>query len=448
MQDTAPDPTNQTDSGRVRRAGEPKARHGNHSRPLGAPKRGGSGAAEGARPKGSGKHSAPLGALAGQDGGRKATKGPEGALGKADEAPGRKPSASDGGSAKASKPAEKAAGEGSREDGPGKDAAGTEASEGTSGNTSEGTAESTAESTSGGAKEKPEAAGGKKPPAVPEREVIVPDELLEPPSPVDTTATVQQVKQRQVFKENPNIYYMNGESLSRPMTLPPSAKIGIIVIIVVAAVLAAVAFYAYFDATTNEPAREQARMQESIDRAVTLDLPDMLSLLELDDATIDGQLKATGATFFERSALGSGEDYEIVKLPSDVTLADAAAMYATGIGKLSPSQAATLLNGAWDLQIERSNGLDMVLHYADFKSGDERSAIANAIASEGLERGTETDSGDNDGYGNHFTKGTIMINGATYDWAVSAVSLKDVYSVAGLPDDAVYVGIRIKGAAE
>lgn len=280
------------------------------------------------------------------------------------------------------------------------------------------------------------------------RTFIIPDEMLEPASPVDTSANKQQVKQRQVFHENPNIYYLNGESLSRPMTLPPTAKVGIVVIIVIAAVLASIVFYMYFDATTNEPARERARMEEQLDRDVTLGLPDMLGLLELDDATIDGQLKATGDTYFERSPVGSGEDYEIVKLPSDITLADAAMMYATGLSKLTPSQAASLLNGSWDLMVERSNGLDMVLHYADFKSGSEATAIANAISAEGLDRGTETDSGDNDGYGNHYTMGTIMINGVVYDWTVSAVALKDVYSIAGLPDDAVYVGIRIRGGAE
>lgn len=282
----------------------------------------------------------------------------------------------------------------------------------------------------------------------PERSVIVPDEVFEPQSMVDTSANKMQVKQRQVFRENPNIYYMNGESLSRPLTLPPSAKVGIIIIIAVAAVLASGAFYLYFDATTNEPAREQARMQEQLDRGVTLDLPDLLSMLEVDDATIDAQLKATGATFFERAAVGSGEDYEIVKLPADVSLVDAAAMYASGVSKLTPSQAATLLNGSWDLLVSRSNGLDISLHYADFKSGSEDAAIANAIAAENLERGDVVDSGDNDGYGNHFTQGTIMINGVTYTWTVSSLALKDVYSIKGLPDDAVYVGIRIKGAAE
>lgn len=280
------------------------------------------------------------------------------------------------------------------------------------------------------------------------RTFIIPDEMLEPPTMVDTSANKQQVKQRQVFHENPNIYYMNGESLSRPMTLPPTAKAGIVVIIVIAAILASAVFYLYFDTTTNEPARERARMEEQLNRNVNLDLPDMLSLLELDDATIDAQMKGTGDTYFDRSAVGSGEDYEIVKLPPDITVADAAAMYATGLSKLTPSQAASLLNGAWDLKIDRSNGLDMALHYADFKSGNEETAIENAISAEDLGRGTKTDSGDNDGYGNHYTMGTIMINGKIYDWTVSATELKDVYPIAGLPDNAVYVGIRIKGSNE
>lgn len=281
-----------------------------------------------------------------------------------------------------------------------------------------------------------------------ERAVIVPESALEPPSMVDTSANVQQVKQRQVFHENPNIYYMNGESLSRPMTLPPSAKAGIVVIIAIAAILASVAFYMYFDVTTNEPAREQARVQEQLDKNVKLDLPNLLSFLELDDVTIDGELKATGDMYFERSAAGTAEDYEIVKLPSDITIPEAAAMYATGVSKLTPSEAASLLNGSWDLMIERSNGIEIALHYADFKSGSESNAIQSAIVSEDLERGTETDSGDNDGYGNHYTQGTIMINGEIYDWTVSAVKLKDVYSISGLPDDAMYVGVRIRGAAE
>lgn len=293
-------------------------------------------------------------------------------------------------------------------------------------------------------KEEPEGPGDESA----ETEAPVPADDPQPTVTVDTSVSVQQVKQRQVFKENPNVYYMNGESLSRPMTLPPSAKVGITVIIAIAAIIAAVAFYMYFDATTNEPAREQARMEENLNRGVTLDLPSLLEFLPLDDASIDAQLKATGAAFFERSPVGSGEDYEMIKLPADLPLADAAAMYATGVSKLSPSQAARLLNGAWDLVVDRSNGIDVSLHYADFSSGSEAAAIENAIAAEDLSRGEVTDSGDNDGYGNHFTAGTIMIGGTIYDWTASAVALKEVYSISGLPDDAMYVGVRIKGAPE
>ena len=40
--------------------------------------------------------------------------------------------------------------------------------------------------------------------------------------------------------------------------------------------------------------------------------------------------------------------------PEDVTVADAAAMYAKGVGGLSASQAALLLNDNWTLTVDRS----------------------------------------------------------------------------------------------
>ena len=39
--------------------------------------------------------------------------------------------------------------------------------------------------------------------------------------------------------------------------------------------------------------------------------------------------------------------------------------------------------------------------------------------------------------------GTVDVDGSTYTWRVSAIALSEVYDISGLPDSAVYVGIRL-----
>lgn len=245
---------------------------------------------------------------------------------------------------------------------------------------------------------------------------------------------------------NPNVRYLSGDVLSRPLDIPRGSRRGLYVSVALAVVLACAFVFVFLDTTASAPAREIEKMEESLSRDVSLDLPDMASLLPLDDASIDAKLKETGATFFERKPAGTAEVYEIVKLPSDVTLLEAGELYAIGIGKLSAPQAVTLLNGSWDLAVERKNGMNMSLHYADFKSGSLENVITNAVAAENLAQGGEPDRGEDDGFGNAYATGPITVADKNYTWTVSACPLKQVYSVAGLPDDAAYVGIRIKSA--
>lgn len=247
-------------------------------------------------------------------------------------------------------------------------------------------------------------------------------------------------------RSNPNVHYLSGDVLARPLDLPKRERIGLYLAIAIAVVISGVFLYFFLDATANAPARELEEMEESLARDVSLDLPDMVSLLGLDDAAIDAKLKETGATYFERKPAGTAESYEIIKLPQDVTLVQAGELYALGVSKLTAPQAAMLLNGSWDLNIERKSGINMSLHYADFKSGSMDNAITNALVAENLAQNGEPDRGEDDGFGNAYATGSLAAADKNYTWTVSACPLKQIYSVAGLPDDAVYVGIRIKSA--
>lgn len=238
------------------------------------------------------------------------------------------------------------------------------------------------------------------------------------------------------------VRYLNGENLSRPLRMPAKfRRLSYIVVLVAVAIGAGFLTY-YFDTTINEPKREQQKMEERLQQDIALDLPNMISLLPMDDATIIATLQSTGDTIFNKSeAQGNTSSLELIKLPADVDLAQAAAMYIKGINKLSGVEAATLLNGSWDLDVDRSKGMNMAIHYADFKSKTVDAAIQNALVTEGLDQTELSESGVDDS-GNTFATGNVEVGGITYAWKISALPLNEIYSVNGLPEDAVYVGIR------
>lgn len=261
---------------------------------------------------------------------------------------------------------------------------------------------------------------------------------------LEVSSGSQPIDPHQQFRENPRVIYPNGDSLSRPLSVPDSARIGIFALVIAACAIASLLLYFYFDVTANEPKREQEQLQQQLDKDISLDLPNLLSFVDMSDEEIATTLAESGATLFERKTTDVDGEYEVVKIPSDMTLVDAGALYAIGINKLTASQAVSLLNGSWDLDVDRKSGLNISLHYADFKSGSVDAAIMNAVSAEDLERGGISDSGEDDGFGNAYSTGSIMISGETYTWTVSALPLKQVYSLSGMPEDAVYVGIRIK----
>ena len=48
-----------------------------------------------------------------------------------------------------------------------------------------------------------------------------------------------------------------------------------------------------------------------------------------------------------------------------------------------------------------------------------------------------------DEVGNTFKQGTVDVDGTAYTWKVSALPLSEMYDISGLPETAVYVGVRL-----
>ncbi len=238
------------------------------------------------------------------------------------------------------------------------------------------------------------------------------------------------------------VVYLDGDQLARPLDMPKKVRLGLIGALVVAALIGAAFLSWYFDGIVNEPKRQQEALAETLSQEVSYELPNLYSLMPLDDATILSTLQGSGLTIIERPQKKGRSLYELIRLPEGLNVVDAGAMYLSGVDNLSAGDAARLLNGGWDLQIDRENGVNMVLHYADFKATSVDAAVQSALAIEGLTETSIEESGE-DSAGNTYVMGTITGDAGTFSWRVSALPLSEVYSISGLPESAVYVGIRM-----
>lgn len=247
--------------------------------------------------------------------------------------------------------------------------------------------------------------------------------------------------------ENEGIRYLDARPLDRPLTVPHSVRRGMAAIMVTAAVVGSVGLFWYFDAVVSAPSREAALVEENIARNVPLDLPQLSTLMPLGDQEVLAALQASGDTLFQLVPVGEQAEggFEVVKLPEGVTVADAAASYATGIDNVSAVTATRLLNGAWRLTVARSGGTDMYVGYADFKSHEPQAAITQAMAAEGIDPASAADAGT-DELGNTYSTGSLTVDDHIYNWRISVVPLSTMYRLRGIPDSIQYVGVRFTTA--
>ena len=240
------------------------------------------------------------------------------------------------------------------------------------------------------------------------------------------------------------VRYLDGSSLARPFDLPKRTIAALCAFVLVAAVIGGVFLYNFLDTVLNASAREQASVEQNLARDVSYDLPQLASLIAADDAAIRQAFADAGYTIYDNTDPNefAAGGMDLIKLPSDVTEVDAALLYAQGVSNLSAADAAKLLKGSWTFTVSRNDYVDMRVKYADFSSGSVEAAVQTAIASEGFDPATAGEMAVDES-GNTFQEGTVAAGDATYHWRVSAIKLSSVYDIKGLPDTAVYVGIRL-----
>lgn len=240
-----------------------------------------------------------------------------------------------------------------------------------------------------------------------------------------------------------DVAYLDGKPLTRPAVMPKPQRIVLAVLVAIAVVVGLVILRDVVVTPIQASLTSEETIAANIARPASLEtVPPVAELIDLDDAAIQARLQSEGLTFYDATSLTDSGNMMLFKIPSDMTLDQAAALYLRGVGSLSASDATRLLCGSWVLSVDRINTTSMVVRYADFSTADLQAAIQNALAKEGFDASTVTDSGVDDS-GNTYTAGTLETAGGPCHWRISALPLNEMYSIRGLPEDACYVGIRI-----
>lgn len=240
------------------------------------------------------------------------------------------------------------------------------------------------------------------------------------------------------------VKYMDVEALNRPLTLPRKRLPFVIAFGVIALVIGVYLAMQLLGSTMHVAQRAAASVEENLARDVTMDLPALSGYAGMDAAGIKAAVDGLGFNVYTASTdedIAAG-NLDMVKLPSDVSVEEGAMYYLQGIGNLDAPDAALLLNGSWRLQLDSSEGHNLSLRYADFDSGSLDTAVEAAIQAQGFDSAAASEL-EVDEVGNSFRSGTVDANGSTYNWRVSAIALSSVYDIAGLPDTAIYVGVRV-----
>ena len=228
------------------------------------------------------------------------------------------------------------------------------------------------------------------------------------------------------------------------MSMPFAQRLFVLVVVVAAIIAGAIFLNNTVLSSLRETAAAEQAIADNLARPASIEtIPKIQGLMSKDDDEIFAWFNMKGYTVYNASDETDSDELILYKLPSDMTVEEAEPLYKKGISALTAPEATKLLNGSWQLVVDRSGPTTMVIRYADFSTGDPEIALQNALQKTKYKAKSVTDSGVDDS-GNTYEIGTLTTKaGKTYTWKISCIPLAEMYSFSNVPDNACYVGIRL-----
>lgn len=243
------------------------------------------------------------------------------------------------------------------------------------------------------------------------------------------------------------VRYLDGGRIDKPIDMPPAQRIAMLAFIAVGVVVGIFLIMHAKDALFGNAERDAEETSANLSREVAYDMPTLTSFVWADDDSIRQSFTDSGFSMYEYSEASDFPTggFQTAHLPSDLAYEEGVALFDKGFSSLDCVDASLLMNGLWMFEADRTDGVGLRVRYVDFTSGSVEAAIDAAMAQQGFSADSllaEDGSGVDD-VGNTFKAGTVDVDGTSCQWRVSAVPLADVYEISGLPDTAVFVGVRL-----
>lgn len=237
---------------------------------------------------------------------------------------------------------------------------------------------------------------------------------------------------------------LDGSRLSRPLDLPRKNYTMVLIALALAVVVGFLMFNQFSNTVVYGSENQEKEVTAQINRGVKIEAPLMTDYVTLSNKKIISKLEKAGYVLYDNSTEEDdrAKGFDLVKIPSDITLEQATPVIQSGFNMANPVTLATYLPGTWRMLMNRSEGVEMKLKYVDFTANSANVAIENAINNQQFDVKTAGEMAK-DSAGNFSQSGTVKLDGDTYYWTISTCNLSAVYNASTLPETAQYVGITL-----
>lgn len=254
-------------------------------------------------------------------------------------------------------------------------------------------------------------------------------------------------EQKSYSNQQGSIRYLDSGKIHRSITMPMPARFVLLAFFLVALAIGGYIVAKTYDTIYGSQERAKAEISQNLSRDVDYQLPKLKKYVGLGDEDIFARYDSKGVNYFISSEENEYPDggFELVKLPADVDNAEGQELYNKGISSLKATDASLILNGMWTMVLDRSEGFNVSLRYVNFTAKDMDAAINEAMEQQGFSAKSilKEDGSGVDESGNTFKAGTVKIGGERYRWRVSVIPMEEIYDIKGMPEDAIFVGIRL-----
>lgn len=244
------------------------------------------------------------------------------------------------------------------------------------------------------------------------------------------------------FKRSKRISYVDAAALTRPQKITGPSRVFAVTIVVAAIAVGGAAAYFAMDNLVLSGMRANAQVEQILEQNAELSLPRLKKVVGTSTQETRSYLESKGAVLVDVPASKqTDETMDVFAVGPNSTAEESAQLLSQGLGKLSNSDFVKLMYGTWRMDAENKAAYTVRVRYADFEADSTDAAINRAMSTQKLTSKDVSESGEDDS-GNTYKTGTVRIGPNSYTWRVSALPLKDMYKIKGLPEDAFFVGLR------